>query len=87
MKAIEGNEGEYHKVAVDFKFQGAEEVIKIGERIIAKEKLKHIVSKEAFNIETDNVADISVSVALFAVNVALMPYMSIKAFFSTNGPV
>jgi len=28
MKAIEGNEGEYHKVAVDFKFQGAEEVIK-----------------------------------------------------------
>ena len=28
MKAIEGNEGEYHKVAVDFKFQGAEDVIK-----------------------------------------------------------
>tara|TARA_R110001606_G_scaffold392884_2_gene562271 strand:+ start:88 stop:783 length:696 start_codon:yes stop_codon:yes gene_type:complete len=28
MKAIEGNEDEYHKVAVDFKFKGAEEVIK-----------------------------------------------------------
>jgi Tfp pilus assembly protein PilV len=28
MKAIEGNEEDYHKVAVDFKFQGAEEVIK-----------------------------------------------------------
>lgn len=28
MKAIEGNEGEYHKIAVDFKFQGAEDVIK-----------------------------------------------------------
>lgn len=28
MKAIEGNEDEYHKVAVDFKFQGAEDVIK-----------------------------------------------------------
>lgn len=28
MKAIEGNESEYHKVAVDFKFQGAEDVIK-----------------------------------------------------------
>lgn len=28
MKAIEGNEGDYHKVAVDFKFKGAEDVIK-----------------------------------------------------------
>ena len=28
MKAIEGNEDEYHKVAVDFKFKGGEEVIK-----------------------------------------------------------
>ena len=28
MKAIEGNEDKYHKVAVDFKFQGAEDVIK-----------------------------------------------------------
>jgi hypothetical protein len=28
MKAIEGSEDEYHKVAVDFKFQGAEETIK-----------------------------------------------------------
>jgi len=28
MKAIEGNEDDYHKVAVDFKFKGAEEVIK-----------------------------------------------------------
>lgn len=28
MKAIEGNEEEYHKVAVDFKFKGAEEIIK-----------------------------------------------------------
>lgn len=28
MKAIEGNEGKYHKVAVDFKFKGAEDVIK-----------------------------------------------------------
>lgn len=28
MKAIEGNENKYHKVAVDFKFKGAEDVIK-----------------------------------------------------------
>lgn len=28
MKAIEGNEDKYHKVAVDFKFKGAEDVIK-----------------------------------------------------------
>lgn len=28
MKAIEGYEGEYHKIAVDFKFKGAEEIIK-----------------------------------------------------------
>ena len=28
MKAIEGNEQDYHKAAVDFKFQGAEDVIK-----------------------------------------------------------
>tara|TARA_Y100000389_G_scaffold174111_1_gene183800 strand:+ start:1807 stop:2460 length:654 start_codon:yes stop_codon:yes gene_type:complete len=28
MKAMEGNEDDYHKVAVDFKFKGAEEVIK-----------------------------------------------------------
>jgi hypothetical protein len=28
MKAIEGKEGEYHKIAVDFKFEGAEGVIK-----------------------------------------------------------
>ena len=28
MKAIEGNEDKYHKVAVDFRFKGAEDVIK-----------------------------------------------------------